>query len=54
MDDGWFHPLAKNPYLLLSATCDDMSSWMIESWMKIYFLVSDNNCNDVNRQSPGN
>jgi hypothetical protein len=31
------------PYLLLSETCDELLSWMIEIWMKIYFL-SDYNC----------
>ena len=36
-----------NPYLLLSATCDNILSWMIEIWMKNH-LVGDNNCNTVN------
>ena len=33
MDDGRVHPLAK-PYLLLSATCHEILSWMIDIWMK--------------------
>ena len=35
------------PYLLLSATCDEMLSWMIEIWKNSH-LVSDSNCNTVN------
>jgi hypothetical protein len=35
-----------NPYLLLSATCDEMLLWMIEIWMTKY-LVSDSYCNTV-------
>ena len=38
------------PYLLLSATCDEILSWMIEIWMKNH-LVSDNNCNIVKIKS---
>ena len=34
------------PYLLLSSSCDEMLSWMLETWMKNH-LVSDNNCNIV-------
>jgi hypothetical protein len=34
-------------YLLLSTTCDEILSRMIEKWMKNH-LVSDNNCNTVN------
>ena len=34
------------PYLLLSATCDEILSWMIEIWMKNH-LVSDSNCNTI-------
>ena len=34
------------PYLLLSTSCDEILSWMIEIWMKIC-LVSDNNCNTM-------
>ena len=30
------------PYMLLSTTCDEILSWMIEIWMKIH-LVSDSN-----------
>ena len=35
------------PYLLLSATCDELLSQMIKVWMKNR-LVSDNNCNTIN------
>ena len=34
-------------YLLLSATGDEMLSWMIEMWMKGH-LVSDSTCNTAN------
>ena len=33
MDGGRVHPLAK-PYVLLSATCDEILSWMIEIRME--------------------
>ena len=39
------------PYFLLSATCDEILSWMIEIWMENN-LVSDSNCNTVNLQPP--
>jgi hypothetical protein len=39
------------PYLLLSSTCDEMLSWMIEVWMNNQ-LVSDVNCNTINIVSP--
>ena len=39
------------PYLLLSPTCDEILSWMIEIWMKSN-LVSDNDCNTVNLYNP--
>ena len=39
------------PYPLLSATSDEMLSWMIEMWMKNH-LVSDSNCNTVNLYPP--
>ncbi len=26
------------PYFLLSATCDEILSWMIESWMEIHLV----------------
>ena len=39
------------PGLLLSATCDEILSWMIEIWMENH-SVSDSNCNTVNLQSP--
>jgi hypothetical protein len=42
MDDGSISHWPK-PYLLLSGTCDEILSWMIENWMKNH-LVSDNNC----------
>ena len=40
-----------NPYLLLSVTCEEIFSWMIENWMKKH-MVSDSYCNIVNLQSP--
>ena len=45
MMDEFIHWL--KPYLLLSATCDEMLSWVIEIGMKNH-LVSDSNCNTVN------
>ena len=36
----------QKPCLLLSATCDETLSWMIEIWMKNH-LVSDNNYDNV-------
>ena len=38
------------PYLLLSATSDEIMSWMTGTWMKTH-LVSDINCNVVNLES---
>ena len=35
------------PYLLLSATFDELLPWVIENWMKNH-VVRDNNCNTVN------
>ena len=46
MDDGRGHPLAKWPYLLLSAACDETLAWIIEIWMQNH-LVSDSDCNTV-------
>ena len=46
MDDK-FHPLAKTLPLPMSATHDEILSWMIEFWMKNRF-VRDGNCNTVN------
>ena len=43
--------IGQKSYLLLSATCDEILSWMIESWMKNH-LVSDSNGNTVNALSP--
>ena len=40
-----------NPYLLLSTTCDEILSWMIEIWMNIH-SVSDGNCNTNIPQPP--
>ena len=40
------------PYLLLSATCDEILSWMIEIWMKNH-SVSESNCNIVNPNNGG-
>ena len=39
------------PYILLSTTCDEIQSCMIEIWIKIH-LVSDNNCNTVDLEYP--
>ena len=39
------------PYLLLSAACVEILSWMIEIWMKNH-LVSDSNYNIVNLRYP--
>ena len=36
MDGGWVHPLAKT--LHLSATCDEILSWMTEIWMKNHLV----------------
>ena len=48
MDDGGIHPLKeKESYFLLSATCDEILSWVIGIWMKSR-LVSVGNCNTVN------
>ena len=41
------------PYLLLSATCDEILSSMIEIWMRKH-LVSDSNCNTINLEFPKN
>ena len=51
MGDAWVHMLVKKFYLLLSASCDEMLSWMIEIWMKNH-LVSGSNCNTVILWSP--
>ena len=48
MDEFMYWP---KPYLLLSSTCDEILSWMIEMGMKIH-LVSDNNCNNVDMLTP--
>ena len=45
MGDGWVQNL-----LLVSATCDEILSYMIENWMKIP-LVSDSYINTVSLQS---
>ena len=44
MDESMHWP---KPYLLLSPTCDEILSWMIEIGTK-YHLASDNNCNTIN------
>jgi hypothetical protein len=41
MDEFIHYP---KPDLLLSATCDEILSWVIEFWMENH-LVSDSNCN---------
>jgi hypothetical protein len=43
--------LWRKPHLLLSTTCDEILSWMIEIWMENH-LVDDSNCNSVNLKSP--
>ena len=41
------------PYLLLSTTCDEILSRMIEIWMKNHLVSdSDYNYNTINLQSP--
>jgi hypothetical protein len=35
------------PYLLLSTTCDEILSWMINIWMRNH-LVSDIDCKTIN------
>ena len=42
--------MSSKPYLLVSATCDEILSYMIENWMKIP-LVSDSYINTVSLQS---
>ena len=37
----------RKAYLLLSATCDEILTWMIEIWMKNH-LENDSNRNTVN------
>ena len=49
MTDEFIH--WPKPYILLSATCVEIFSWMIEIWDE-NDLVSDNNCNPVNLESP--
>jgi hypothetical protein len=45
--------IGPKPYLLLSAICNEILSWMIGIWMKIY-TVSDISCNIVVLQSSQN
>jgi hypothetical protein len=49
MMDGFIH--WPNPNLLVSTTCDEVLSWMIEIWMKNRF-VSDSHCNIVFYNAP--
>ena len=49
MLDEFIHWL--KPYLLLSATSDEILSWMIEFWLK-HHSISNNNCNTANLWSP--
>ena len=49
MMDEFIHWL--KPYLLLSATCDDILSRMMEIWMENQ-LVSDRNCNTIYIYNP--
>ena len=51
MDDEGVHPLTKTPTSSLSATCDEILSWMTKIWMEIH-LVSESTCNIVNLLSP--
>ena len=51
MKDEFIH--RSKSYLLLSATCDEILSWIIQIWMKNH-LVTDSDCNTVNLQSPQN
>ena len=44
---GWW----PKSYLLSSATCDEILSWMIEIWMKNH-LISESNWNTINLYSP--
>ena len=44
LDDERVPFIGPNPDLLLSATCDEILSWMIEIWGENH-LVSDNDCN---------
>jgi hypothetical protein len=48
-----FISIGPKPYLLLSAICNEILSWMIGIWMKIY-TVSDISCNIVVLQSSQN
>ena len=43
--------IGQNPYLLLFVTCDEILPWTIEIQIKNH-LVRDNNCTNVNIQSP--
>ena len=43
MDEFTHQP---KPYIILSATYDEILSWMIEIWMK-HHLVSDTDCNTL-------
>ena len=45
MTDEFIH--WPKPYLLLSATCDEILSGMIDIWMRNH-LVSESNCSTVN------
>ena len=51
MMDEFIH--RPKPYILLSTTCDEILSWMIEIWMKNH-LINDSNCNTINLLSPNN
>ena len=42
--------IGQKPYLLLSATFDEILSWMIEIWMQNQLII-DSNCNTANLYS---
>jgi hypothetical protein len=41
------------PHLLMSATCDEILSRMINIWIKKHLII-DSNCDHVNLLSPNN
>ena len=51
MDDGMSSSISPKPYLLLSATCDERLSRMIEIWMRNH-LVRGSKCNTVETHNP--
>ena len=52
MDDGCMSSsIWLKPFLLLSATCDEILLQIIEIWLKNH-LLSDSNCNTVHLKTP--